>query len=132
MSLSPKELEFMLRGGSGLIELAPPEPFGHESAPLDVNIIENPKDPSKVSIEAVTYSPVKPGFGRYALRGACGWLRTAPGGWKYCGGFPERPNVCREFEMGGQDCMELRIRRKVDERPVNFISSLDRLLDESS
>jgi Fe-S-cluster containining protein len=47
-------------------------------------------------------------YGRYALLGACGYLQTDETGWQYCGAYEQRPEVCQEFEMGGEKCLNLR------------------------
>lgn len=43
----------------------------------------------------------------------CTWYDPAT---KRCKHYEERPKMCRDFEPGCQDCLDLRIRMRVDER----------------
>ncbi len=46
----------------------------------------------------------------YAMKGPCGNLR-AEAGVEYCGDYPNRPEACRNFKMGGRACDVLRLKK---------------------
>jgi Fe-S-cluster containining protein len=65
-------------------------------------------DPKKRTMRMVVEpgretEPLAAGLGRYSMFGACGNLVTVLG-QEQCRIYENRPQVCRDFEMGGEKC----------------------------
>lgn len=110
MSLSEKERRQMEDVGTTLFPIAEPVDHDRDDVPyasdwrvdLIEGTIEMVLEPGKET------EPLKAGFGRYLMLGPCGNLVEVDG-IEMCGIHEERPQVCWEFEMGGEKCNLLRL-----------------------
>ena len=112
MQLSLKEVKFMKKGGNRIQTIV--EPAGHvqEKAryPIGANIDPIRRTVRWIYLKGKETEPLPAGMGRYALFGECQYLETDENGHEYCGVYDNRPQVCRDFEMGGDKCQTFRER----------------------
>jgi|GEM_PF-1641717 Fe-S-cluster containining protein len=117
MELTESEAAFLEAGDSQLLPITAPVNFLRDRVAY----------PQAVKIDQVTgeVTPVfakgeederslASGVGRYMLVGSCGYLMTDAQGWEYCSVYADRPRVCREFEVGGEDCHRIRALHGID------------------
>lgn len=117
MSLADEELVFMNRGGNRFQTIEKPAGHDRENVryPAGAYIY-----PEKGTIQYIyeagrSTEPLPANYGRYALLGDCQYLATDQNGWEYCSVYEERPQVCRDFEMGSPKCLSLRLLAGVDQ-----------------
>ena len=129
MPLISAEVQFMEQSGTRLFEVVPAIP--------DVNwskTVEDWDDEGDRTVqEFIKCSRVlEAGYGLYILKANCANL-VERDGWLQCSAYdnPDRPRICREFQVGSISCLGMRIKRGVDtgeKAMVRFTKKLPRLL----
>lgn len=115
--LTNEERDLMLGADTELWTVVRPMPFYRRDAPFPkVGLGFEPNDPDafieKVKEQGVT-NPLEANKGLYLMLGRCGNLETVDG-QQVCAVYDERPEVCRSFEEGGNDCLQVRLESGVD------------------
>jgi Fe-S-cluster containining protein len=111
MSLSPEDHRMMIEAGTTLLTVLEPTDHDREDA-LYPEGAEMDEEHLTISMPEGRKAPtmlLKAGLGRYIMFGTCGNLEEILG-VERCSVYDKRPEVCREFEMGGFYCGLLRQR----------------------
>lgn len=115
MELSPPELAFMEEGGNEFQTIATPTQYDRKKViyPTGMQINTAKGTFNWLAERGKEHQPLRAGFGRYALIGACKYLETDEDGWEKCGAYERRPEVCRNLVEAGLQCVSVRIRSGV-------------------
>lgn len=115
MSLTEEEYRQMVAAGSELKTIAEPVDYDRDDVVYPAGwAIDPQKGTMRMMVEKGRETePLAAGLGRYTLWGSCGNL-TEILGVEQCGIYDNRPQVCRDFEMGGPKCLLLRQLKGVD------------------
>ncbi len=110
MSLTAEERDFMRASGNAIQRVADPVDYDREEViyPVSFKVHKRRNTLSWIVEKGREYEPLAANYGRYMLLGACKYLVTDENGWERCGVYDERPQVCRDFEMGSPKCLTLR------------------------
>lgn len=115
MSLTEEEYQMMVEAGTELKTIAEPVDYDRDDVLYPAGWrIDLEKRTMQMEVErGREYEPLAAGLGRYTMWGTCGNL-TEILGVEQCGIYEERPQVCRDFEMGGPKCLLIRQMKGVD------------------
>jgi Fe-S-cluster containining protein len=131
MELSAEELKFMLEAGNTFYAIAYPVDHDREKVlyprgwRLDPSYPDDPRQSEPLFLHGQEYEPLEAGLGRYILFGTCKYLKTTEEGLEMCSVYDRRPNVCRDFEMGGYGCRLMRVTAGVDDATPEHINVND-------
>jgi Fe-S-cluster containining protein len=116
MQLSNPEYKAMSGAGNTFVTIAKPADHDREQVPYPYAMQINEQRGTQQFLfeKGRETEPLAAGLGRYMLIGACKNLVIPPFGIELCGVYETRPEVCRDFEVGGQTCELLRIVHQVD------------------
>lgn len=109
MSLDADEYEMMIEAGTELKTIAEPVDHDREEVIYPAGWAVDPKKRTMRMMveEGNKYEPLAAGLGRYTMFGTCGNLKEILG-VEQCSIYDTRPQVCRDFEMGGPKCLLIR------------------------
>jgi Fe-S-cluster containining protein len=133
MELSAEEADFMLAGGNTLIPIAEPVDYDRDRVlypqgwQMDDVFPTNPKLAKPLVVKGSEYEPLDAGMGRYTLWGVCKYLLVTEDGSEVCRVYDQRPNVCKDFPVGGQKCRLMRVMAGVDEPTEEYPNKNDLL-----
>jgi Fe-S-cluster containining protein len=111
MSLTDEEREMMEAAGTQLKTIAEPVDYDRDDVVYPSGwAIDREKGTMRMMTEKGRETePLAAGLGRYTMFGTCGNLTNILG-VEQCGVYDNRPQVCRDFEMGGDKCDLFRMR----------------------
>lgn len=114
MQLSDSELAFMQDSGNVLQIIAEPKDYDRNDVryPIGAQIHSSRGTLNWLYEKGRECEPLPAGFGRYALIGACKNLTTDEHGWEHCGVYDDRPEVCRNFGVATEKCVQVRLLHK--------------------
>jgi Fe-S-cluster containining protein len=126
MEMNAEDAEFMRAGGNLLASIAEPVDYDRSNVlkPIGMNF----KRGTAIVADGQEYEMLRAGLGRYMLLGDCVYLETTPEGLEQCGVYDDRPGMCRDFEMSGDKCRQIRVTAGVDE-PTESYPDLWQLLN---
>jgi Fe-S-cluster containining protein len=127
MEMSAEDAKFMRDGGNLLASIAEPVDYDRHNVlkPIGMDFDRG----TAIVADGQEYELLRAGLGRYLLLGECVYLETTPEGLEQCGVYENRPSVCRDFEMGGDKCRNIRVNAGVDE-PTEDFPDLWKLLND--
>ncbi len=124
LPLTALEARYLHGAGTALIEILPPlvadevdEDGSVDRVPFDWSkntaMIRKPVDTEPVDEEEIAFwdriadqvETLSPGEGYYMILGRCAFLLND----NSCGGYEERPRICRDFNAGGDSCNTIRL-----------------------
>lgn len=116
IELSRKEQKLIEKAGTHLVTIAKPKQRDREKVlyPYGSRIDEKTGNKVPLYMRGHEYAPLAAGLGRFMINGECGYLKTDDEGWQSCSIYDERPEACRNFEVGGHKCRLLRVLYGVD------------------
>ena len=122
MQLSADEAEFMRECGNALQTIVEPADYDQPDAryPIGGRVYLDRGTIQYIYNKERPTEPLPAGFGRFALIGACKYLRTDEVGHEYCSVYDQRPEVCRNFPVGSEKCQSFRRKYGIDVEPVVF------------
>lgn len=115
MDLDKGEYSRLTEAGTDFLTLVDPEPYNRYNALMPYGEIVDP-DTGTSELVFDRSAPgllLMAGYGRYILRGACGNL-AEENGRAICMDYDNRPQVCRDFDVGGEECLDLRNRYGIE------------------
>lgn len=100
----------MEKTGNKFYTVAKPEKFKRARVPYPISAeIDLATNTVKWNCDKENpFEPLEPNMGRYALIGSCKNLEKDENGLEYCGVYEDRPQVCRDFEVGSPKCKIMR------------------------
>jgi Fe-S-cluster containining protein len=127
MEMNAEDAKFMRDGGNLLASIAEPVDYDRHNVlkPIGMDFDRG----TAIVADGQEYELLRAGLGRYLLLGECVYLETTPEGLEQCGVYENRPSVCRDFEMGGDKCRNIRVNAGVDE-PTEDFPDLWKLLND--
>jgi Fe-S-cluster containining protein len=109
MSLNKEEYQMMVETGTELKTIAEPVDHDRDDVVYPAGWSIDPKKGTmRMMVERGRETePLAAGLGRYTMWGTCGNLKEILG-VEQCAIYGDRPQVCRDFEMGGPKCLLIR------------------------
>lgn len=108
LQLTDKELAFMEASGNKLVAVVDPVKYERDDAPYPTTVWLNKSGDVELATEDDETWHLPAGFGRYIMIGACGYLTTDINNHEQCSVYIQRPQACRDFQVGSLACMKMR------------------------
>jgi Fe-S-cluster containining protein len=110
MQLTLAEKDQLERVGTKFQTILDPVDYDRDDAryPISFSINTERKTIQWIYEKTRPTEPLPANYGRYMMVGACGWLFRQGKRARRCGTYETRPQVCRDFEMGSENCITMR------------------------
>ena len=110
MQLSDDELAFMQTSGNTFQTIETSVDYNRKDAryPIGGRIDQVRRTIRWIYEIGHETEPLPAGFGRYAMVGTCSNLMVTESGVEICGVYEARPQVCRDFAVASEKCVQLR------------------------